>query len=122
MRICFDIDGVILPDVKGDGGPEAYYTRYPFSDAVFMLNSLKSRGFRIILMTARGCRTFGSPEKAREFHEPRLRAWLEDHKIPFDEIHWKPIADIYVDDKAWRLDGRFSADWDYLGRHLYESE
>lgn len=111
MRICFDIDGVLTPDVKGEGGPEAYYERAPFEDAVFNLKRLVAEGHTVILMTARGCKSFGSPEKAREFHEPRLRQWLQKWDIPFAEIHWKPIADIYVDDKAFRLLGKHPFQW-----------
>ena len=43
----------------------------------------------------------GDAQKAKEINGQVLAKWLQDHSVPYDEIIFgKPLADIYVDDKA----------------------
>lgn len=99
MIHCFDLDGVLLPDVGGAGGPFAYYDREPYEAVAHFVRTLHAAGDHIIIMTARGVRSMGR-ERAEEFHRPRIMGWLDRHNIPYHELAWKPYADYYYDDKA----------------------
>jgi hypothetical protein len=100
--ICVDFDGVIAnltdtfePDVFGD----------PVEGTKEALSVLKRKGFTIIVFTTR---------KATA----KLKKWLKDNEIPYDHINenpdqpgdanaGKPIADIYLDDRAITFDGNW---------------
>jgi hypothetical protein len=100
--ICVDFDGVIAAfaqDIESFGSP--------IPGAGEALRELKSLGYKIIIHTAR-------PSRAE--HVENLRGYLRRERIPFDEINsngdcpWpsiKPLADVYIDDRALRFEG----DW-----------
>lgn len=117
MRIVFDLDGVILEDVHGDGGPRAYYERKPYGEAVRTLQKLKDAGYYIIIYTARGMKSQeGDVAKVKALHETSLKVWLRKYQIPYDELHFgKPYADVYVDDKAFQMIGSENPEaWDRM--------
>jgi capsule biosynthesis phosphatase len=99
MRICWDCDGVIA---KG-GYPYDQCTPYP--EAVKVLRQLKNEGHYIIILTARYMSKYkGNKTKAAEEGYNELSWWLDEHQIPYDEIHFgKPSAHIYIDDRALRV-------------------
>lgn len=111
--ICVDFDGVIAEfadDIQEfgrliPGAPEA-------------ISELKALGYRIIIHTAR---------PSHQDHKERLCGYLHAHGIPFDEINtnshcaWesaKPVADLYIDDRALRFEGDWAHTVAAAKRHL----
>lgn len=106
MRICIDIDGTICQTRKPH---ETYLSVQPVINAVRALVELKKNDHYIILYTARHMATCNhniGQVLARQ--GKNLFMWLDLHNVPYDEIIFgKPLADIYIDDKAYR----FNDDW-----------
>jgi len=101
--VCVDFDGVIaaLAPSLDEFGPT-------IPGAVEALRELRALGLKIIIYTAR-------PNVAE--HLDRLTAHLCKEGIEFDEINgnsdceWpatKPLADLYIDDRACRFEGNWS--------------
>jgi capsule biosynthesis phosphatase len=104
--IVVDLDGTICP-VKGSH--ENYEDLAPFAEIVARLREYRRAGFYIILYTSRNMRTYGGNIGLINANTaPMTVAWLEKHKIPFDEIHfgkpWASRRGFYVDDRAVRPD------------------
>jgi capsule biosynthesis phosphatase len=117
LTLVFDIDGV-LADTPAD---RDYSNSLPFEIARIRLWELKSRGHRIVLLTARGMvRWDGNAQKAEEMNWLQTRCWLQNHAFPFDELRFgKPSGEVYVDDRAFRVEsGRGVRDWDNLFAHI----
>jgi capsule biosynthesis phosphatase len=99
LRICFDLDNTLVsyPSIPGD-----YSTVKPIFTNINLLNNLKRAGHEIIIYTARRMAT----------HKHNLGKVMKDIAlitlesldalgIEYDEIIFgKPIADIYIDDRA----------------------
>jgi len=99
MRICFDLDNTLVtyPTVPGD-----YTTVKPIERMISLSRRLHSEGHTIIIYTARRMAT----------HKCNVGSVLKDigkltfdtldkFGIEYDEIIFgKPIADIYIDDRA----------------------
>ncbi len=99
--ICVDFDGVIADYEKGYQGPDVFGD--PLPEAADVMGWLKGKGWKVIIFTTR-------PDT------PALRKYLKDSAIPYDEINkntmqpeganpGKPIADLYLDDRAFRFRG-----------------
>lgn len=84
------------------------------------LQRFRELGYRIIIWSCRTCDYFPEifapngllpPEQRRVFQE--MKAWLDDHQIPYDEIDLgrmgKPMCDYYIDDKAVRFENNWPA-------------
>lgn len=102
-RVVFDIDGVVAQ--KDDN--ISYAEREPNDAVVSRMRSYDKRGFYIILYTARNMNTHeGRVGRINAKTAPVLLDWLEEHDIPYDEIHygkpWCGHDGFYVDDKAIR--------------------
>lgn len=99
MRICIDIDGTICKNKKDD---QSYIDVDPIENAVKSIQNYKENGHYIILYTSRGMKTYNnSIGRITAINGPILIEWLKKHNIPYDEIIFgKPLADIYIDDKA----------------------
>jgi capsule biosynthesis phosphatase len=104
--IVLDIDGTLC-EIKKEG--QDYIDLAPKKDVLNKLLEYKSKGFYIILYTSRQMRTYdGNLGKINANTAKVLFEWLENHSIPYDEIHfgkpWSGIDGFYVDDKAIRPD------------------
>lgn len=103
VRMVFDIDDTICSNIRRTG----YENCVKDSEVVDKINYLHdSLGFEIILHTSRGMISCnGDKEKIIEKNRDVLVKWLEDNDVHYDEIVFcKPIADVYVDDKAMNVD------------------
>ena len=92
LTAAFDFDGVIS---KYDGWKGVGVFGPPITPVVHAMRRLKALSWKIIIFTTRGV------------HE--IEGYLKDNDIPFDEINrnsnidslgTKPIADVYIDDRA----------------------
>ena len=102
-RIVFDLDGTLTLDEPD----QPYARRRPRPEMRRLLLAYKEQGFTIIIASSRNMRTHGSSVgliNARTL--PGMFEWLEEHGIPYDEIHigkpWCGEDGFYVDDKAIR--------------------
>jgi capsule biosynthesis phosphatase len=99
MRICFDLDNTLVtyPSMPGD-----YSTVRPITDMITLAQEMKRAGHIIIIYTARRMTTHGHNIGATIRDIGRITFdTLEKFEIPYDElIFGKPIADIYIDDRA----------------------
>lgn len=102
MRICVDMDGTICQNKVGS---QDYYEVEPILGAPAALQELKARGYYIVIHTARGMRTYNNNEgKVIAAHSKKLTEWLQEWKIPFDELLFsKPHVDYFIDDKGYRF-------------------
>ncbi len=89
MIYCFDIDGTLCNDTRGNY-PEAA----PCLEVISKLNKLYDAGHSIILYTARGGTTGIDWLKLTEH---QLKEWkVKYHRL----VMGKPAADVYIDDKC----------------------
>jgi len=99
LRICFDLDNTLVsyPTVVGD-----YSTVKPIKKNITLLKNLKNDGHEIIIYTARRMKTHnGNVGKVIKDIAAVTIDTLEKFNINYDElIFGKPIADIYIDDRA----------------------
>ena len=117
-----DIDGVLAK--KDDS---EYSERIPDKDVVDQLCEYKSNGFEIVLYTARNMNSYdGRLGKIHANTAPVLLDWLEEHEIPYDEIHygkpWCGHEGFYVDDKAIRPSEFLSMDHEEIREVVTEEE
>jgi len=109
MRICLDLDGVIC---KLRQPNESYGDLKPVPGAIEWMTQLKAEGHTLIIYTARNSKTQGGNlGKILKNQGLVTLNWLEQYKVPYDEIHFgKPHADIYIDDNAFRFES-----WEKIG-------
>jgi hypothetical protein len=100
--LVVDLDGTIC---------EHRYPAFgePIAGAREALQRLKEAGYWIIIHTVRTSSYYQQVQMYdTEINSPEVvRAYLERHQIPFDEIwlHDKPVAMAYIDDRGMRLVG-----------------
>lgn len=99
LRICFDLDNTLFtfPTI-----PDDYTTVLPIENNIKLLKYLKNSGHEIIIHTARRMRTHNNNvgKVLKDIAQITFNS-LDQYNIPYDEIIFgKPIADIYIDDKA----------------------
>lgn len=102
MRICLDLDGTICHSRQGN---EDYSEVKPRPKAVEAIQKLKSGGHYIIIYTSRHMETCNSNVGLVVARQAKtLLNWLDKYKIPYDEMWFgKPLADVYIDDRAFRF-------------------
>lgn len=89
--IAIDIDGTICTEERTFERSLAL----PLKHAVEALRLLRENNNTIVLYTARGWEQYRM-----------TKAWLDDHGFVYDQIIMgKPIADIWIDDRARRFEG-----------------
>lgn len=97
--IAFDFDGVIA---RTNGFVHHHHRDIPNENVVRAIKLLKEQGNLILIHTTRG--------------DAFVKSYCEDHGIPFDYINrrpdvegenpGKPIASVYVDDRALTYRGQ----------------
>lgn len=102
--LVVDVDGTLC-ELKPDD--KSYADLAPVDSMVAQVRKYKQQGFHIILFTARNMRTHGgSIGRLNADTLKTLIAWLDQHDIPYDEIHvgkpWPGRGGFYVDDSAIR--------------------
>lgn len=96
----FDFDGVIA---TYDGFKGFDVLGEPIEDMIQAMRDLKERGYYLVVFTTRPA-------------TQTLVDWLKRNKVPYDDINRntknplltsnKPIADVYIDDRAVRYSGQ----------------
>lgn len=118
LRFCFDLDNTLVsyPVIPGD-----YSTVQPITKMIQMVRNLKQEGHEIVVYTARRMATHHHSvgKVVRDIGMITMQT-LEKFNIPYDElIFGKPIADIYVDDRAINP---YSQSLSYFGFFMKEEE
>ena len=103
-RIIMDLDDTICTTINGN-----YSSSKPNEDVIKKMIYYKDQGFEIIINTSRNMRTYESNiGKINVNTLPIIIEWLNNHKVPYDEIYigkpWCGFEGFYVDDKAIRPD------------------
>ena len=99
-----DVDGTLCP-IKG---PDESYADLPVEPSMLQrLIEMKQDGWRIIISSARGMRTYDGNQGEIAAHVlPTLLDWLKRHQVPFDEVwigkQWPGHDGFYVDDRTVR--------------------
>ena len=118
LRICFDLDNTLVtyPTIPND-----YSSVNPIQKMIQLLNTLKKNGHEIIIYTARRMKTHQNNvgKVIKDIAIVTINT-LEKYNIPYDElIFGKPIADIYIDDRALNP---YLSDISYFGLFNEKSE
>lgn len=113
IDIVFDIDGVIAENWNGD-----YSKAPPVPEGIEAVNKAYDDGYNITLFTAR----YGKrhPGFQYQYGYEETLTWLRKHGVKFHRlIMGKPAGDVYVDDKAVRVDvNNRTEDWKQFWRQL----
>lgn len=99
IKIIFDVDDTICSNIRRTG----YENCIPDFEVIKKINHLHDDlGFTIVFHTARGMVSCnGDIDKIIAKNKQVLEDWLKKYDVHYDElIFGKPIADLYVDDKA----------------------
>ena len=101
-KLIVDLDGTITMANTND-----YQNVLPNKELIEKLKEYKSKGFEIVISTARNMRTHrGNVGKINVYTLPLIIEWLEKHKVPYDEIlvgkPWCGHEGFYIDDRAIR--------------------
>ena len=102
----FDIDGTLCPIKKQE---EKYEEIEPYTNVVEKLRYYKENGARIILFISRNMNSYqGNIGIINKKTARILLDWLDQWKIPYDEIiygkPWPGHKGFYVDDRTVRPD------------------
>ena len=99
--IVTDVDDTILFTENRD-----YDNSLPNVPVVEGLRKLKDKGWKVILMSARGMgRSNGDIASVSEEVKAEIKKFVEKYNVPCDDIILgKPWASYYIDDKAIRPD------------------
>jgi capsule biosynthesis phosphatase len=99
LRICFDLDNTLVTNPLI---PDDYSSVLPIHKNIILLQQLKKMGHEIIIYTARRMKTHKNNigKVIKDIALVTIQT-LERYNIEYDELLFgKPIADIYIDDKA----------------------
>jgi len=92
MRFCFDLDGTLCRTEGQD-----YVNAEPIEDRIERVNELYARGHHIIIATARGqSELLAVRAEILQMTRRQLARW----QVRFHELHPKPFAHRYIDDRA----------------------
>lgn len=119
-RLIVDVDGTLCP-IKQPG--EDYAALPVNAEMVARLLEYRARGFGIDLFTSRNMRTHQGNLGLINVHTaPVLLAWLRQHGVPFDQLHfgkpWPGRGGFYIDDKAVRPDEFLALDYAAIRKRI----
>ncbi len=99
LRICVDLDNTLVTSPIQDWD---YSTVQPIPKMIDLVQKWKAKGHTIIIHTARRMQTHKHNVGAAIADCAKVTLdTLDKYKIPYDELLFgKPIADVYIDDKA----------------------
>jgi len=102
MRLIFDIDGTICEAIADH---ENYPAAKPYDDMIRLINKMYDDGHYIILLTARGMGTCnGMVAKAYNKWYTKTEAQIKSWGLRYHELHLGKLhGDVYIDDKAFRM-------------------
>lgn len=95
MTYCFDVDGTICTLTTN----HEFHKAKPIPSMVKKINRLYKQGHIIKIATARGHLNADGVPECMEYHELTIDQ-LDKWGVNYDEIHFKPLADFYIDDLA----------------------
>lgn len=106
-----DFDGTLCKFMFPDVGPIE-------PNVHVALQMLRSAGYKIKIHSCRTATYWGRPDE-RAAHIKMIVDFMRNHGLPYDEIITsptmdKPIADVYIDDRAIR----YKSNWLHIGRKL----
>lgn len=109
-----DLDDTISTTINGD-----YANSKPIQAVIEKLREYQDLGFQIVINTARNMRTHKNNVGKINIHTlPNIITWLDNHKVPYDEIivgkPWCGFDGFYVDDKAIRPSEFISKSYDEI--------
>ena len=92
-----DFDGTLCKFAFPDIGPVE-------PNVKIALETLRQAGYTIKIHSCRTA-TYWNHENARRVHIQLIQDFMKQHKLPYDELIMsitmdKPIADVYIDDRA----------------------
>ncbi|QBP74007.1 capsular biosynthesis protein [Herbaspirillum huttiense] len=104
--LVVDVDGTVC-DIRQPN--QSYADVLPKLDVIDKLREYQSKGYRILLFTARNMNTYKSNLGQINKHTaPILLEWLAKWNVPYDEIlfgkPWPRTKGFYIDDRAIRPD------------------
>jgi len=108
-RIALDFDGVIHEHLSPFEHPEKIADG-PVAGAFDFIRSAVAAGREVVILTAR---MNDHASRDRAMTDDAIRTWLEAHGLEeaiVDRLkvtHEKVGADVYIDDRGWRFDGRW---------------
>ena len=108
QTFVIDIDDTISVTEKDENGDGIYPEAKPIQQVIDKINYLYQVGHTIILLTARGMRTFqGNTKKIDVHHRPILEKWLSLHNVNYHTLifgkPWGPNVH-YIDDRGLTVD------------------
>jgi len=115
--VVVDLDGTLMTPPRPilDGAGELRTDGEPEPGAVDAMRKLHAAGWRIVVSSSRTWDRWGPRRLA---WIDAIRAWLEVHDIPYDEVFvgaGKPAAAAYIDDSAIRYERNWPDIVDRLG-------
>jgi len=99
-----DFDGTLCKFAFPDAGPIE-------PNVHIALQMLRDAGYTIKIHSCRTATYWGRPDE-RAAHIHAIHKFLHEHRLPFNEIITdpmmnKPIADVYIDDRAIRYESNW---------------
>lgn len=93
--MVIDIDNTISFTYNRD-----FENSVPNNDVINKINKLYEKGWKIILFTARGCKSCNTLEEKEKKYREITEKWLEKNNVKYNVLMFgKPDADYYIDDK-----------------------
>ena len=95
--LVIDVDDTISITTNRD-----YKNAEPIVKMISKINNLHSKGWHIILYSARGqLSKKGDIKLIEKINRPILEKWLKNNNVKYDSLLFnKPYAKYYIDDKA----------------------